>query len=718
VEPQLGDYLREQRWFGAKTRAIASVTPLDYAWLPGTRGFLAIFRVAYAEGAAETYFVPLLADSLRAWTTPPQDATTDPEFCVALVEYMRGGQALAGQRGAFRFQTTAAFAEILPETARDAVRLRGEQSNTSVVFAQRAILKLFRRLEAGPNPEFEITDFLTRETSFRASPQLAGSIAYESAEGEPTMLATLHAFVPNQGDAWGVIQARLDEYLDTALDSSTGGPDSAFARALVAADAREARVLGELTGRLHMALASASPPSALAAEPITPEDARAWQASMRASLDHALGALASALDALPVAVRDLARRVLEGRAPLVEQLASLDRLAAERVTKIRIHGDYHLGQVLKTTDGFVILDFEGEPARSLAERRAKQCALKDVAGLLRSYSYAAHAARLRVVEVAGDGAAQLEQATALVEAWEQAARSAFLGGYLAETHAHQAPFLPAALEVVETMARVFELDKAVYELHYELNHRPGWVRIPLEALLRLLAPVPAAEPAALREGEGAFQFMACLELREFVGVRAEDERQLADLIEQVPLDSIYYHTHAFFLRHKFLAGNYPNDFATWVALHLHDQALGERLAMVDPSRFPNLEALRDELVSVIDEHLRHFPRLPHVVAAEPFDFVRSRIVEVPTGLEVKTLEEFRQALLDVDASAIYFHLVEARMRLGRGQNDFAAWLDRGLGLTGLASAVQALNPYTGSLERTRGRLLQLCDEALAEGAAR
>jgi len=187
-----------------------------------------------------------------------------------------------------------------------------------------------------------------------------------------------------------------------------------------------------------------------------------------------------------------------------------------------------------------------------------------------------------------------------------------------------------------------------------------------------------------------------------------------ELIEQVSLDSIDYHTHAFFLRHKFLAGIYPNDFATWVAVHVRDQMLGEQLAMMDPGEFENLEALRNALASLIDDHLRRLTIVPRIVSAEPFDFVRSRIVEIPTGVAVTTLEEFRQALLEVDASAIYFHLVEARVRLG-GDNDFTAWLDRAVGQPKLAARIRGINPYSGSLERTRSRLIQRCDEALAEG---
>jgi len=218
--------------------------------------------------------------------------------------------------------------------------------------------------------------------------------------------------------------------------------------------------------------------------------------------------------------------------------------------------------------------------------------------------------------------------------------------------------------------------------------------------------------------EGPFTFVACMELKEFVGVSAENERQLAQLLDEVPLDSIYYHTNGFLLRHRPLAGPYPNDFATWVDAQVRDRVLGERLAMVDPADFSTLQALREELVSVVDEHLRRLGVVPMVVSGEPFDFIQSRIVEIPTGTEVKTLQEFRDALLEIDQSALYFHLVEARLRLGRGRNDFAAWLEKGLGLPELASRVHKVNPYADSLEQARTRLVALLDDALAAGAER
>jgi hypothetical protein len=235
---------------------------------------------------------------------------------------------------------------------------------------------------------------------------------------------------------------------------------------------------------------------------------------------------------------------------------------------------------------------------------------------------------------------------------------------------------------------------------------------------RPLAARPRAEVVAPRREEGPFSFVGCIELHEFMGARAEDERQLAELIDQVSVDSIYFHTHAFLLRHKFVAGIYPNDFATWVAVHVRDQVLGEQLAMIDPVAYADLDALRQEFVTVIDGHLRRLQIVPRVVSAAPFDFIRARLVPVPLGVEVTTLAELRQALLEIEVSAIYFHLVEARRRLEGRDNDFSHWIERALGLAELADRVRALNPYTASLERTRGRLLQLCDAALAAGASR
>jgi trehalose synthase-fused probable maltokinase len=708
-------FLPAQRWFRSKVRTLVGATPLDHASLPGTAGILALFDVAFADGGRETYLVPVVPDGGQGGF---RDAMDDPAFCAALVEQIRLGARLPGRRGTFRCTPTEVLAEILPAPPEKTSRVRTEQSNTSVIFDKKGILKLFRRLQPGPNPDFEITDFLTRRTAFRGIARLAGSIVYTEAGGEETTLAILQEFAPNQGDAWTATLGRLAEYYAAALRGiEEGAGGEAFARTLAAADAEEARRLGGLTGRLHMALASGASEPAFNPESIEAFDVAAWQAGMQGYLGRVMEMLASVLNTVPAPVREAARQVVDLAPRFRSELEAVQALG-EGVTRIRIHGDYHLGQVLKARESFVILDFEGEPARPLEERRAKQCALKDVAGMLRSFDYAVHAALFAAAEATPDDLGLAERLEPWAGRWLASIREAFLEGYLAETWEVGAPFLPRSREVLAAVLRVFELDKAIYEIDYEINNRPAWLRIPLEGLRRAVAPAPQHRVVRLHPSEGPFTFVACHELLEFVGVRAENERQLADLIEEVSLDSIYYHTHAFFLRHKFVTGAYPNDFATWVAVQVRDRVLGEQLAMVDPGEFATLEALREELVSVIDDHLRDLQIVPGVIFGEPFDFIQSRIVEIHTGTQVRTLQEFREALLEVDVSAIYFHLVEARLRLGRGRNDFAAWLDRGLDLPDLASRVRAVDPYAGSLERTRARLIQLCDEALAEGAGR
>jgi len=209
-----------------------------------------------------------------------------------------------------------------------------------------------------------------------------------------------------------------------------------------------------------------------------------------------------------------------------------------------------------------------------------------------------------------------------------------------------------------------------------------------------------------------FRFIGCSEIQETLGKQAEDERQLAEFLEEVPLDSVYYHTHSFFLRSRFIERTYPNDFAQWVGEQVRDYLLAERLCMVDPFDFPSLETLRGELISIIDDHLSTMPTVPRVGFGSPFYFNRSRILEVPTGIEVYTLPEFRNAISEVDVSALYFHVFEAYMLLQRDENDLSSWIRGVLKLPDLADQIKALNPYLGSLERLRSSLLTMCDNYL------
>jgi hypothetical protein len=214
-----------------------------------------------------------------------------------------------------------------------------------------------------------------------------------------------------------------------------------------------------------------------------------------------------------------------------------------------------------------------------------------------------------------------------------------------------------------------------------------------------------------------FEFMDCRQLVQILGLRADDEQELAELLAEVPRDSVYHHTHGHFLRHEFVGAPYPNDFATWAVIQVRDRALGERLAVVSPLDHPTLEDLRQEILGILDDHLSRLNIVPRVIFGEAFEFMQSRVVEVSTGIVAESLAEFRKGVATVPASTLYFHAIESARRLPHLQTDFTVWLRDGLGLTELAAAVGRLDPYTGSLERLRAEIVHLCDAALAADAA-
>lgn len=218
-----------------------------------------------------------------------------------------------------------------------------------------------------------------------------------------------------------------------------------------------------------------------------------------------------------------------------------------------------------------------------------------------------------------------------------------------------------------------------------------------------------------RRATSSLRFVSCMELREVLAKSALDEQRLLELIEEVPGDSIYYHTHSYYLRHPYSQGLFPNDFATWVTLYAQDRLIGERLGVLDPFEFEDIEQLRGEIVSIIGDHLNQLGSIPRSVMEEPFEFVRSHIIESDLGLEVRTLREFRDALAYVEIGAIYNHVCEARMRKGRLPGDFACWLaaEEGLGLPELAAQVVKVGRLGLSLEGIREHIVRLCDRALA-----
>ena len=207
-----------------------------------------------------------------------------------------------------------------------------------------------------------------------------------------------------------------------------------------------------------------------------------------------------------------------------------------------------------------------------------------------------------------------------------------------------------------------------------------------------------------------FRFVSCMELREVLGKRAMDEHRLLELIEEVPADSIYYHTHSYFLRHAYTQQLYSNDFATWVVLYAQDRVLGERLGVLDPFVFNDVEQLRDEITRIIADHLNHSTATSRCVVSEPFEFIRSHIIEIPLGLEARTLSEFCDALANVEVGAVYNHVCEARMRKRLLSVDFARWIssEEGLSSQELGRYVEQVGRLGLSLEGMRNKILRLC----------
>jgi maltokinase len=445
-EHALIEFVTTQRWFGSKTREVTHATIVDRAVLRETNPRLELHLVEtrFAEGTHETY--QLLTDDSF-------DALADPRHVRELVHMIRRGRSVPAAEGVVQFGRVEAPAG-LGYGLREAHLIAAEQSNTSIVFDDELIMKVFRRLEAGINPELELLRFLT-EKRFENIAQLAGWYAYQ---GRPmdTTLGILQRYVHGGIDGW-----------DLALDMLAVDPHGFMPRV---------RRLGEVTGEMHSVLGSEATDPNFCPEETSGESLGLLTATVDEQIE-------SVFLELPPERPEL--EPIRGRGEEVrERLRQLTHVGgAGRV--IRHHGDFHLGQTLWVDAGvgapetlrgdWVILDFEGEPARSLPERRRKRSPLRDVAGMLRSFAYVA-------------SAAQLQRGIEPPPGWESGAREEFLAGYRATVDQSLVPAGPA----MEKLLAVFELEKAVYELRYDLNNRPDWVRIPVAGILRLLETEVAA----------------------------------------------------------------------------------------------------------------------------------------------------------------------------------------------------------------------------------
>jgi len=423
------DQLREARWFGGKNRAVRETRVVDRGcWADEAE--LRLVEVEYADGPAETY---VLADRLD-----------DPAVPRAVLRQFSGAQVATEAGGALIFRPTHLFDDIPLEEAEPIGVMRGEQSNTSIRYGDALILKLFRRLQFGPNPDVEVGWFLTEHSRFRGTPAVVGSLDYLSPHGQQASLALLQRFEPNRGDAWTTTLRRLRDVLDHG--EPTVDSVDAMAR------------LAQTTAELHLALAGGS--GDFLAEPIGSQDLDLWRQAIHEEVQTATEALAQ-------------RNISVDAAALLARADGVASLAG--ALKTRHHGDYHLGQVLEREDGsFAIIDFEGEPSKPLSQRREKRSPLRDVAGMLRSFDYARNAA-LR----AGDESDS--RRIRLADEWYRATREAFLDTYERAVQQVTHDLLPP--EIAAPLAAL-ELEKAAYEVLYELNNRPDWLPIPLAALLQ------------------------------------------------------------------------------------------------------------------------------------------------------------------------------------------------------------------------------------------
>jgi maltose alpha-D-glucosyltransferase/alpha-amylase len=520
-ERALVPFLQRQRWFASKSRDIRSARFTDWARLrDGAQpSFITVASLEYTDDWVESYFLPLALvaeDRKRTFLNERPvavlvqitgarqgaivDGFQDDETCDRLLELMASGTEICTVRGNLRGSGGSKGASGPGGSSgpdkRRWVRSGGDQSNSVAFLNDALVLKLFRRIEPDVNPEYEIGRFLT-ERRFPRAPSLTGGLEYVRPGLHPGTLAVAETVVKHQGSGWDLAMNELRGYFERiAAHGSVGAAPSPFFTAIAHRSLQNAETLGKRTAELHMTLASGTT-DAFAPEPL---DRPAIASMVQAMIEHAnvsLNLLRRSLERLKESgqfnelSQDHARLVLEATDALGSRFDELGALEAAG-PRIRVHGDYHLGQVLRTDEDFVILDFEGEPGRPIKERRAKQSPVKDVAGMVRSFGYAAYGALLAFTLHAPDTYDLLEPWAGV---WQQATSEAFTRGYLAAIaeSGTATPLLPEGLSDPAapprwwtTLLRAFVLDKAMYELAYELNNRPDWVRIPLIAIRQLV----------------------------------------------------------------------------------------------------------------------------------------------------------------------------------------------------------------------------------------
>jgi maltose alpha-D-glucosyltransferase/alpha-amylase len=502
-EDALPHFVAAQRWYGAKGEVIQRVAITDYAEWGNTdyKWLVALFSIEVAASGPLTYFLPLAlvlenGDEERLHAMSPTtvakvrqqaqvgilgDAFADSAFCWALVQAIGARQTLACEQGTIHFLPTDAFAALAGEASIDLpVRPPDTKgSNTAVVLGEQLFLKGYRHLHIGTHPEFEVGRFLTEVAKFPNMAPVLGVVEYHGSNGSSNMtLALLQGYVENQGDCWSYTLDYLGRFLEECHTATLplAAPAQVHAAYLVLI-----HTLGQRTGELHNALGETTGDSAFDPEPVTETDLTDWVLQVQAEAEATLDLLELREDGLAETARETAQILLMQRKALADRLQACISGQIKAV-KTRYHGDYHLGQVLLTQNDFVITDFEGEPARPFAERRHKHSPLRDVAGMLRSFNYASHIA---FAHATVERPADLAKFEPLVCDWEVEVGRVFIAAY---EEAVRTSSLFATDASQRGLLDLFLLEKALYEVRYELDNRPDWVIIPLRGILSLLQP--------------------------------------------------------------------------------------------------------------------------------------------------------------------------------------------------------------------------------------
>jgi maltose alpha-D-glucosyltransferase / alpha-amylase len=531
----LPDYLKKCRWFQGKSRIVARLSLMEQIpfAIDSSAVVLALLEVTYTEGSTETYLLPLhflplesggealqnsypwaAVTSLRVDDKPGllYDGLANGPFRQVLFELIARRRRVRSETGILYGRARSSFAALLGDKPIPLASQvgKGEQSNSAIIYDNTMFLKLYRRMEEGVHPEVEIGRFLTERTHFKQVATMAGVLEYRRAGAETVTLALMQGFAQSQGDAWTFTLNEVTQFLDRVLahrdeakmqselvesavmpaPKPAGQPEpgpvaelsSGLLELMGGFYSEMVALLGKRTAEFHLALCSRYDDDAFTPEPFALLYQRSVYQSMRSRAKKTLDLLRRNLSKIPQELRPEAEAVLGHEQEIMAVLQKFTQ-AKFSAWKTRIHGDYHLGQVLYTGQDFVIIDFEGEPVKSLSERRLKQSPLRDVAGMMRSFFYAPYAVLMQSSQVRAEDIPFL---VPWAEAWYRYNAGVFLAAY--EKSVAGSGLIPVEPAEAEVMLQTYLLDKAVYELGYELNNRPDWVSIPLRGILGLLAP--------------------------------------------------------------------------------------------------------------------------------------------------------------------------------------------------------------------------------------